>query len=289
MKENREALGIVCVIASAVLFGLMPLMARIAYAGGSNPYTVAFGRFLFGSAGLFVVICALPGVSIRLPLFKIRAIAILSFFYALMPVLLYSSYTMISSGLATTLHFTYPVVVMSILTVVYRKPPSSRQMISAALCVLGILVLNRLTAGERPLGMVLAAVSGMAYAVYIVLLKRSDLEDVHVMVLTFYVALFSAIYIGLFALLTGELTWSLTPTAWISEIALGLVATVIAAALFQAGVFMCGEVRSSLLSTFEPVTGVIVGVLVFHESLTVRSIIGMGMILAAVILLVKKE
>ena len=60
---QKESLGIFCVILSAVLFGTMPLLARIAYAHGSNPFTVAFGRFLFGSIGLGILTAILPGSS----------------------------------------------------------------------------------------------------------------------------------------------------------------------------------------------------------------------------------
>lgn len=59
-----------------------------------------------------------------------------------------------------------------------------------------------------------------------------------------------------------------------------------ALALFQMGVFLCGSVKASLLSTFEPLTGVVLGVLVFREVLQKRTIGGMLLILSAVVLLV---
>ena len=46
---TSEAEGVICALISGILFGTMPLMAKTAYALGSNAYTVAFGRFFTGA------------------------------------------------------------------------------------------------------------------------------------------------------------------------------------------------------------------------------------------------
>ena len=48
---------------------------------------------------------------------------------------------------------------------------------------------------------------------------------------------------------------------------------------------LCGEVKASLLSTFEPVTGVLVVVSVFGEIMTVQSAVGILLILCATAML----
>ena len=60
-KKYSSIIGPGAVILSAVLFGTMPLMAKRAFALGSNAYTTAFGRFATGAviAGL-VILLALP-------------------------------------------------------------------------------------------------------------------------------------------------------------------------------------------------------------------------------------
>ena len=74
--------------------------------------------------------------------------------------------------------------------------------------------------------------------------------------------------------------------AGLAIIGLGLFATVLALALFQLCVFPCGDVKASLISTFEPLTGVILGILVFHETRTPRTIAGIALILLSTLLLV---
>ena len=65
-----------------------------------------------------------------------------------------------------------------------------------------------------------------------------------------------------------------------------LFTTVFALVLFQKGLFLCGEVKASLLSTFEPLTGIVIGMIAFQEELTPNKILGIIGVLTAAILLV---
>lgn len=282
----KKQAGSFYVILSAILFGTMPLLARIAYAHGSNAYTVAFGRFLFGSIVLGLVIFLLPGCSIKVSRKQLAELFKLSVSYALMPILLYTSYNYIGSGMATTLHFTYPVAVMLIMVFFCKQKLERRQVLCAVLCLFGLALLSSADSQPSALGILLAVGSGIVYAVYIVLLGRSTVRELHPLTLAFWMALFSAAEIGAAALAAGQLVFSLDAIGWAAELAMALFTTVFALVLFQRGLFLCGEVRASLLSTFEPLTGVVIGVIAFHEALTRNEICGIAGILAAVILLV---
>ena len=60
----------------------------------------------------------------------------------------------------------------------------------------------------------------------------------------------------------------------------------LALAFFQKGLFLCGEVKASLLSTFEPLTSIAVGLAVYGEAMTPRLAAGMTLILLSSVLLV---
>ncbi|MBR2183543.1 MAG: EamA family transporter [Acidaminococcaceae bacterium] len=102
--------GELCVIASAVLFGLMPLLVKIVAAHGGNVYMIALGRFFFGSLILLAVITVRRDVSLHITLRQFREIMLLSVFYALTPVLLFSSYGHMDSGMAIGLCYS-PIVI----------------------------------------------------------------------------------------------------------------------------------------------------------------------------------
>lgn len=281
----KKQAGSFYIILSAVLFGTMPMLAKVAYAHGSNAYTVAFGRFFFGSIMLLAVIFLLPGCSVRIDKYHMLEMLKLSVSYALMPILLYTSYNYIDSGMSTTLHFTYPVAVMLIMVIFYKSRIERKQVICAILCLIGLSFLTSPNSHPSVLGILLAVASGIVYAVYIVLLGRSTAKELHPLTLAFWLALLSAAEIGIVALISGKLVFSLDGIGWASEIGMALFTTVLALVLFQRGLFLCGEVKASLLSTFEPLTGILIGVVVFREMLTLNKILGIiGVLMSAVLL-----
>lgn len=131
-------MGAIYVIASAILFGLMPLFTKFAFQYGSNAYSAAFGRFFFVSIILLVIILIKPGMSIKLKTAQTFKIFVLSLSYAAMPVLLYESYNYMDSSLATTLHFTYPIAVIILVTIFFGNKISKKQIGCTALCIIGI-------------------------------------------------------------------------------------------------------------------------------------------------------
>ncbi len=285
MTKSRELSGMICAVLSAVLFGTMPLMAKIAFSMGSNAYTVASGRFFTGAlfSGLFLLIRG--GSGFRISKEQLRNIAVLSVVYSAVPCLLYGSYQFIGSGLATTLHFTYPVIVMLLSALLFHSKVSHKSILCIIVCILGILCLYQPGGGNDFRGVLLAAVSGVVYAVYVEGVEKSGLKKLPVMTFIFWLSLFSAVEVTAFSAFTHKLILDLPLQIWIPYCGLGMIAMVIAAPLFQLGIVRCGAVKSSMLSTTEPVIGVLVGALVFNEILTVRSTVGIMLILLAVFVL----
>ncbi len=272
-------------VLSAVLFGCMPLLAKIAYTHGSNAYTTAFGRFLFGSIFLLAII-RFKGDTVRISKKELLEILKFSVPYALMPIFLYRSYDFIDSGLATTLHFTYPVVVILLLALFYRKRMKQKQIFCTVICMIGILLMYDPNGQVEIAGIVLAALSGVFYAIYIVLLGNSLVKQMSPFILSFWLSVFSTAEIGSIALCSGKLTFQIGSGGWGAEIVLALLTSVCALVLFQKGVLLCGEVKASLLSTFEPLTGLIIGLAVFREAISIKQLAGIFCILIAVLLLV---
>lgn len=285
-KNKIEKLGALCVIISAVLFGLMPLLTKVAYQHGSNAYSVAFGRFFLGAIFLLILTMMIPNCSVKITRKQLLELLKISFFYALMPILLYRSYDYIDSGLATTLHFTYPVVVVLIVAIFFKEHLDRKQVLCTIISIFGIVLLYTPDGQTSTKGVILAILSGVAYAVYIARLGKSDVGRLNPLVLSFWIACFSAFEIGIIGFLTRNISFDMDKTAWAAEVVLALLTTVIALVLFQRGVCLCGEIKASLLSSFEPLTGILVGIIIFHESISAKELIGITAILFAAILLV---
>lgn len=290
MKNGKlsEGTGALFVILSAVLFGTMPLLTKTAYSYGGNTYTVAFGRFVFGTLTTAAIVALSPKLSFRITGRDFRQLLAVSFFSAVTPLLLYGSYRYVDSGLATTIHFTYPVSVMVLGTLFFRTRLQRRQLLCLLICAAGIICFYRPGQTGDVKGMVIAFLSGVTFALYILLLGKSGLGHLPMLTLSFWMSLLCAAEIGVFSAAIGQLRLDMPWRAWAAVAVLGVCVAAIAQVLFQTGVFLCGEVKASLLSTFEPLTSVVIGVLIFHEAVTARVGVGIVLVLLAAVLLVVK-
>lgn len=138
---------------------------------------------------------------------------------------------------------------------------------------------------SQKIGEIYIIVSAVFFGVMPLLAKT----DLSVLKQGFWLSVFSALEIGVVAVYMDEFTLSIQSRGWIAQMLLALLTTVIALVLFQKGTYICGSVKASLLSAFEPLTGVFVGATVLHESLNWKIGLGIILILASTVLQVLPE
>lgn len=285
-RKRTERTGALLVAVSAVLYGCMPLLAKTAYAMGADTYTVCFGRFLFGSAAAAAAIALTPKLSFRVSAGEFLRLLAVSVFGSATTVLLYSSYRLIDSGMATTLHFTSPIWVMILGAVLFGAGIRPQQAACLLVCFTGVVFLSHPGQGGDLRGMGLALLSGATFALYVLLLGKTGLNRLPLLVVSFWVFLLSAAEIGTVSAVLGQLQLDLPWKAWAVIALLGIFVACMAQMLFQKGVFLCGEMKASLLGTLEPPVGVLVGALAFAEPVSVQTVTGVALILMASVLLV---
>ena len=287
-----QARGIFLTVLSAVLYGLNPLFSKTINVGGCNSLTQTFARLAAGIVIFFILlVCSGSGSvreKLRLSRRELKDILICCIGYGLIGPLLFASYNYLASGLATTLHFVYPVLVVVACIAFRYERATRRKLVCCALCFAGILCFYTPGGDVSAYGVFLALASGVAWAYYIVHLNSSGLVTMAPFKLAFWLCVFSAVLVGGITLAMGEFVW---PSTAFTRGALALYCCVSTAAslLFQLGNRFIGAQSASMLSTFEPLTSVVIGILVYHEVLTVRLGIGIFCILLAVFLLVDRN
>lgn len=287
---NERIKGYLFVIASAVLFGMYPIAAKCAYAGGATPINLLI---LKGAALLPLGIIAffVQKQKMRIPRkTQARDIAVLAVTGALLtPLLLLLSYTYISSGAATSLHYVYCVVTLLLCVVVYREKFDIIKAICVAACVAGVYLLYAPGETGSALGIVFALASAVTYAVYTVYLDKSGLHAMNPIRLQFFVLCVSLPLSLVCAAATGTLTFKMSAPAWGAALAYYVFGACAATLLFQLGVHYIGSQRSTILSTIEPLTSAVLGIVFFSEKLTWRFAMGMTAILAAAVLIASAD
>lgn len=256
MKTRR--LGDILAVVSAVLYGMMPLFTKTVYASGSNPFAVVFLRMCMGTVIFFAIFRLTSKESLAVSKKEFRQLCICSLFYGVTPVLLYTAYNYMASGLATALHFVYPVLVVIGSAVLGIEKLTKKKVLCCFLCMAGILTIYEPGGELSTKGVLIALVSGIAYAAYTVYLPASDLLEMDSYKLSFWRHLLSAVLAGVFMLLLKKAVWPGNLNGWVFMLLLGL-ATSASSFLYQQATKLAGAQDSAMLSTFDPLTCVVIG------------------------------
>ena len=201
------------------------------------------------------------------------------------------SFSLIDVGIATTIHFIYPVFVTIGCVLFFKEKLGFKKVVSLLVATCGIAcfffgVDTSQGLGGMFLGLALAVISGVTYAFYIIYLDKSGLKNQPVFKITFYVALMSTIAMGVYGAAMDDLALkTLTPASWGISLAFSLLCTVVALSLLQIGIKYVGASTAAILTTFEPITSIVCGVLLLGESITAVKIVACSLIMIGVVML----
>lgn len=280
-------MGFVLALISSAAFGLIPLFSLPLLHAGMSAECVLFYRFLFGSLALGLIL-VLRQEHLAAPARDLIRLALLSSMYGLAALLMFRGFAHLPSGVAATLQFLYPLMVMLIMTIFFHERFSIITALSVALAMLGVFLLSGGTSGGSGgislWGIFLLLVSALCNAVYISGLHVARIHCISGLAITFWVllsgtllALGNAVATGSFRLLR---SWE--------ELLLVVLLAVITAAISNLTLILAiqriGSTLASILGVGEPLTAVTVGILVFDEPATFHVFSGVAVICAAVIL-----
>lgn len=283
-EEKRKSIrGLIYAVVSSATFGLVPLFAIPALKAGVSVNSVVFYRFAISALLVGLVLLA-RRESFRIAKRQLPVIAGFALLYAATSFLLTQSYLYIPSGLATTLHFLYPVLVTILMVVLFKERLSVPVAVATLLALGGIYLLSGSNGSEvNPTGMALALTTVLTYASYIVGLNRSSIGRIDSLKLTFYILSTGSLFFLVNLLVRGE---GLTPIpSWKSGIdlfMLALVPTLISNLTLILAVKHIGSTTTAVLGCMEPLTAVVMGILFLGESCSPIQALGIGIILVAV-------
>lgn len=281
MKSTLK--GYLFVIISAIVYGCMPLGAKIIYADGVNAMSLVLYRNLL-AIPIMALLVKLQGDTLAVTRQELGKVTLLSMLGAcITPLMLFLSYNFISSGTATTFHFIYPAAVVLGGIVFLREKVRIPALLCVILCTVGACLFYTPEQHIDPFGSALALLSGVVYAAYIILLSRSGLQKMSGFKLSMYMSAVCSVVMLAVCLALGALTFPGSLRGWLACLIFSLTLCIGAVYLFQQGAFLIGSQRAAILSTFEPITSLIIGVLVFREALTARSVLGAILIVAATV------
>lgn len=295
-KKKRIRLnGIFYAILSSASFGFSPLFSLGLITAGLSNFDVLSYRW--GIAGIVLMIyAACKGKTLRMNSFdEFWKIVLLSALRAITSVTLLIGYANISSGIASTINFMYPVIVAICMMFFFGEHKSIVDIIAIAVSIFGVYLLASgdsliVEGGNTQLGLACSLISAFSFAAYYILMKKLKADKIEVVKFTTWVMMLSAVYFIICAFaFEGKLTMVTDGKSWLYILGLGLWSTMISNFTGVKAVRRIGPTLTSILGALQPVTAVILGVVFLHEHLYLKSLIGIILILAAVTVVVMHQ
>lgn len=287
--------GIFYACISSASFGFSPLFSIGLLAAGLSNSDVLSYRWAL-AAIVLMVYAAVKGKTLRInSLDEAWKIALLSGLRALTSVTLLIGYANIASGIASTINFMYPVIVVFWMMLVHGEQKSWINLAAIALSILGVYLMAsgdglKIEGGNTALGLACSIISAVSFAAYYILMKRARADKIEVVKFTTWIMIMCAVYFIIGGMIVdGGITLVHDGKLWLYILGLALWSTMISNFTGVKAVRRIGPTLTSILGALQPLTAVILGVLFLDEHLGFKSIAGIVLILTAVLMVVTHQ
>lgn len=282
---DSDTKGVLLMVCSATSFGTLGILGKYASAAGLTIPTVLTYRFLGGTLFLW----GMTAYSGHLRLLRGRELGIAVLlgtgFYAAQSGLYFLGLEYMTAGLVGLVVYVYPVLVVVLSYLVLGEPITRYTVVGLGLALGGVAVISGVDpAGADPRGIAIVLAAALVYAGYYVT-SHVALENVDARTLTAYVLPAAGASFVAFGAATGTLSIPTTSHEVSVLAALALLGTAIPIGAFFAGLASIGASRASVISSLEPATTVVLGVILLDEPLAVATIVGGLLVLAGVIII----
>ena len=295
-KRRRITLnGLFYAAISSASFGSSPLFSIALLALGLNNFDILSYRWLTAAAVL-ILYSQVKKKSLKLLSFdETWKVILLSALRALTSITLLVGYANIASGIASTINFMYPVIVTLCMMIFFGEKVSWGNIFAVITAVVGVYMMAsadglQVEGGNTKLGLICSIISAVSFAAYYIVMKRTKADKIEVVKFTTWIMLLCGIYFVIGGLaIEGHITIATGAKEWAYILGLGLWATMISNFTGVKAVRRIGPTLTSILGALQPLTAVILGALFLNEHLSIKSFVGIVLILVAVTIIVLNQ
>lgn len=272
---------------SAATYGLIPLFALPVMAKGIYFDSILCYRFFVASVALGCLMF-LRKESFRVSSRELMTLIGLGVLFASSAMFLFWSYRLMAAGIASTILFLYPVFVAVLMATLFHEKISWLTQVAIGVALTGVAMLylgdgdSRLSMG----GILVVLMSALTYAVYIIVINKSNVSGMNGQKITFYAMIVAMTLFLIKSQFSGGLQVLPDRQAVLNVVLLGFIPTVISCVAMVSSVHYIGSTYTAVLGAMEPLTAVGVGILVFKEPFTPNLAMGIVLIVVAVTLIV---
>ncbi|GAB6125220.1 DMT family transporter [Humidesulfovibrio idahonensis] len=276
--------GILCAVASAVCFGMLAVLGKLAYAKGFATGEILQYRFGFGAVLLLLYFAIMDRQVLRAkPKTLLKAGFLGIVLYPVQSMSFMASLKYIPAATTSLILYFYPVAVTLLSALFFKTRLDRIVALSLSLLVAGcgLVFYDAFLRSISQTGLALATGSMLIFSFYLICLEVL-LRGENPRTISFYCVLAAALVYTVMSPPTGFL--QLDTSAKLLTLALGIIPTALAVTLLYRSVELIGSARASICSTLEPITTVLASALLLGEDVVAIQVGGMALILAGILL-----
>lgn len=293
MNMKHKANGTLLIILAGIFWGSMGIFVRgLADFAGFTSIQIVSLRLTVAAVTFTLILLRkdIKGFRIALkdiPLFLGLGLGSVLFFAACY----FTAIQMMTLSIAAILLYTSPIWVMLMSLLFFHESMTKNKLLALIISFIGCVLVSGIGSGEgnvTVMGILIGLGSGIGYGLYSILgtiaLRRYSTYTVTTY--TFIIAATGSVFLcSLPDLLHKVTACSDKPYLFLLIILTGLVTAVIPFLCYTLGLEQVEASRAAILATIEPMVATLIGIVVFHEYMTLMSVIGVVCIIAAIVLL----
>ncbi|MDD4820884.1 MAG: EamA family transporter [Flavobacteriales bacterium] len=278
--------GIILGLLAPITFGFLAFFSKPLINEGLPVSSILFYRFLL-SAVIMSAYCAMKKVPLRITKKQFWLLGLMSALYVISGTGLVRAYLYIPSGVATTIHFMYPISVTAIMIYVFHERKSKTLFFSMILSVVGVALMC--WNGEKSLdmrGIAWAVSTIFSYTIYLIVVNQTSVKHVQSLPMMFYIFILGSVVFALSTVIDGGIQTPTQSSQWEMILCMVILSTIIPNLALVKAIKNVGSVVAAILGCAEPLTAMIIGIMYFGEEFSLRTLVGFVMILVSVSLVV---
>lgn len=279
------------VIGAGILWGCMGLFVRTLSGFGFSSLQIVFFRLVV-AAICFLVMSCIKGIRcIRISSKDIPLMFAMGFCgIMLMSVTYFLAITYSSLSLAAILLYTAPAFVLIASVFLFKEKLNKIKIASLLLALGGLIFVSGIFDGDANVtvsGIVWGLLSGITYGSYSIFgtYALRKYQSFTCASMAFFFSAASSVFfadipdiVQKFSMCTDKITLIVT------VVLMGILSAFLPFMLYTYGLSKIGASKAVVIASVEPMTATVLGTVIYHESLTVLTVVGIIMILISVVL-----
>jgi drug/metabolite transporter (DMT)-like permease len=287
---SQRQIGFLQIIISGACFGSLGYFGKMAYLRSITPGELLALRYSLSAIFMGIAILITNPKSLILTRFQFISSLLLGIFgYALFSSLFFMALTGLSASLTVLLLYTYPIMVAVLSQFILKEHLGKLGIAALILASIGML---GLVWGEwamsEPRFLLYGISAAFFYSLYI-MYSRKYLSNVAAMPSSFYVQLGAGAILSVIHFQDSSRAIEIISQHTLLIIGMAIICSFMAMTLFLAGLRRITSSEASILSTTEPLFGVLIAALFLGEKLSMIQLLGGALILVAMILISRPQ